>query len=665
MQQTNEMRMLVEELNRYSYAYYVLDNPIVSDKKYDMLYDELKALEKDTGVVLPDSPTQRVGDIILKGFEKYTHKAPLWSLDKAQTIDELKAWDKRNREFVDEYNRTHEDKLPTIEYVASKKFDGLTINLTYDNSYLTTGATRGTGEVGENVTAQVKTINSVPLKVKEDAVFEAHGETIMTKDEFEKYNRTALVPLKNLRNGAAGALRNLNVSETKKRNLSTFFYDIGYTEGNPFETYIEMMKYIKEQGFSVDDYLKVITDVEGMKKEIEYVGSIRDSLNYDIDGVVFVINDIKTRELMGFTNKFPRWGIAYKFEAVEETTTLLDVEWNTGRTGRVTPIAILEPVDICGVTVKRATLNNIDDIKRKNVRVGAEVFIRRSNDVIPEITGVIEETLNNLPEINEPEICPACGHKLEVDGAILFCPNTLSCKPQLIKSISHFCEREAMNIVGVSESTIDTLMKNGIVNNVVDLYRLEQYKEKIISLEGFGKKKYENLISAIEKSKEVNISNFIYALGIYQVGLSTAKKLSKKFNNDIEKILTASISELLEVEDVGNKTAEEIYLYFNNPNNQKMIQELLNNITLKKVELPTNSENIFSGKTIVVTGTLKNFSRVSIKEKLESLGAKVSSSVSKNTSFVLYGVDAGSKYDKALALGVKLVTEEEFLDLLK
>ena len=397
---------LVETLNKHSHNYYVLDNPTISDKEYDKLYDELRELEKSSGIVLPYSPTLRVGDGVLPGFTKYTHKGKLWSLDKAQTSEELIEWDKRNRKLISEYNSTHEDKLPELSYIVTKKFDGLTVNLTYDNNgILSVAATRGTGEVGEEVTGNVKTIKSIPLKIDSSDVFEIHGEAIMTKEAFENYNKDADVPLKNLRNGAAGALRNLNLRETARRNLSAFFYDIGYNEGTPFKTYMEMMDFIKEKGFPVDDYIAKCNTIEEVIDQGKYINDIRSDLNYDIDGIVIAIDDIKTREVFGYTVKFPKWAIALKFEAEEATTEVLDVEWNVGRSGRVAPTAILSPVELAGVTVKRATLNNMDDIMRKVVKIGSRVFVRRSNDVIPEIMGVAEEG-EDAKEITPPEKCP-------------------------------------------------------------------------------------------------------------------------------------------------------------------------------------------------------------------------------------------------------------------
>lgn len=511
------MRELAEELNKYSHEYYVLDNPSVSDKEYDIKYEELSKIEKDTGVVFPYSPTVRVGDTVLPEFQKYTHKAPLWSLDKAHSINEIREWHMRNLRAYNEYNNSHEDKLPKLTYVITKKFDGLTINCTYDsNGILVRAATRGTGIVGEDVTLQAHTIRSIPLKVDNNNVFEVHGEAIMTKEAFDRYNETAEVPLKNLRNGAAGALRNLDVKETARRNLSAFFYDVGYNEGKPFKNYIEMMKFIKKMGLPIDSYIKECSTIEEIEKEINYINSIRSSLNYDIDGAVIVINDMRTRDILGYTIKFPKWAIAYKFEAQEATTKLIDVEWNVGRSGRVTPTAILEPVELAGATIKRATLNNMDDIRRKGIKIGCNVFIRRSNDVIPEIMGVAKETLAGSKEIEPPQYCPYCGTKLVQEGAHYFCENMLSCRPQMVKSIVHFGSREAMNIEGFSEKTAEQLFEKLNIKSIADLYRIK--KEQLLTLDKFGEKKSKNLIDSIEKSKKCDLASFIFALGIPNVG---------------------------------------------------------------------------------------------------------------------------------------------------
>ncbi|NGT11308.1 NAD-dependent DNA ligase LigA [Clostridium perfringens] len=653
---------LVEELNKYAYEYYVLGNSSVTDKDYDKKYYELVDLEKETGYKLPYSPTQRVGDVILPEFKKYTHKARLWSLDKAQTLEEIREWHNRNVKFLEEYNRTSDEELPPLKYILTKKFDGLTINLSYDeNGVLVTGATRGTGAIGEDVTAQVKTIKSIPLKIDCHDFLEIHGEAIMTTEAFEKYNSEAETPLKNLRNGAAGALRNLNVSETAKRNLSAFFYDVGYKEGAPFKTYMEMLNFIKVKGFPMDDYIMECTTLDEIQKEIDYIRDIRFDLNYDIDGLVIAIDDIRTRELLGYTVKFPKWAIAYKFEAQEATTKLLDVEWNVGRSGRVSPTAILEPVELAGVTVKRATLNNMDDIARKGVRLGAEVFVRRSNDVIPEIMGVVPESLEGTKEIEEPKVCPACGAHLVHEGVHIYCENTLGCKPQMVKTIVHFAGREAMNIAGFSEKTAEQLFEKLDIRDISDLYKLEY--EKLLDLDKFGPKKAQNLLDAIEKSKDCTLEAFLYSLGIPNVGVKTAKDLVKRFES-LENLENATFEELVSVQDVGDIVARSIIEFFKEERTLKVINELLSLGVNPHYEKKEVLESPFMGKTVVVTGTLENYSRTSIKEKLESLGAKVSGSVSKKTDFVIAGEAAGSKYDKAKSLGVTILSEEEFENMI-
>lgn len=662
MDKKEKIKELVEQLNNYSYKYYVLDDPSVTDKEYDKIYDELKKLEEETGFVLPYSPTLRVGDIVLDGFEKYTHKAKLWSLDKAQSIEEIIDWHNRNVKFVNDM-RLKGENLPDLKYVLTKKFDGLTINLTYnEEGVMEIAATRGTGNIGENVTAQVKTIKSIPLKIKNNHILEVHGEAVMTQEAFDKYNESAQVPLKNLRNGAAGALRNLNVKETARRNLSAFFYDIGYKEGSPFKTYLEMLNFIKEKGLPMDDYMKVCTTIDEIQEQIDYINSIRFDLNYDIDGLVVAIDDMRTRELMGYTVKFPKWAIAYKFEAQEATTKLLGVEWNVGRSGRLAPTAILESVELAGVTVKRATLNNMDDIARKGVKIGADVFVRRSNDVIPEIMGIVPETLDGAEDIKPPTECPACGSHIILDGAHYFCENTLSCKPQMVKSIVHYACREAMNIAGFSERTAEQLFEKLNIKSISDLYKLKE--EELIGLEKFGPKKAQNLLEAIENSKECELHAFIYALGIPNVGVKTAKDLVSRFKS-IEGLKNATFEELVSVPDVGDIVAQDVMSFFKEEKVLETIDELLALGVNPKFEEVEVTENPFMGKTVVATGSLQNYSRSEIKEKLESLGAKVAGSVSKKTDYVIAGEAAGSKLTKAQELGVKVLSEEEFEEILR
>ena len=660
---------LVNELNEHSKQYYIHDNPIISDKEYDEKYDLLQSLEKETGYVLPYSPTIRIGDELLDEFSKHTHLGPLWSLDKAQSLEEVLSWHERNQKFIEDYNKGEkkEETLPPLKYIVTRKFDGLTVNLTYNsNGVLETAATRGTGRIGENVTKQVKTISSVPLKVEYGRIFEIHGEAMMPKDAFEEYNKKAETPLRNTRNAAAGALRNLDIRETKKRNLTAYFYDVGYKEGEEFKNYREMISFIDDMGFLTDGFFKeadTFVEVEKIIKEIE---EERENLNFDIDGVVVAIDDVKTRNLLGFTVKFPRWAIAYKFEAEETTTTVLDVEWNVGRSGRVNPTAILEPVELVGATIQRATLNNMDDIRRKNVKIGSSVLLRRSNDVIPEILKAVEgESSGEEIEINPPNNCPSCGTKLIEIGAHIFCENTLSCKPQLLKNIVHFASRDAMNIEGLSEKTAEQLFDKLNIKNVSDIYSLKE--EELLTLDFYKEKRANNLLNQIEKSKDVTLHAFIYALGIPNVGISTSRDLETEFKT-LDNIRKASKEDLLKVPDVGEIVALNILDFFRSENIKTEIENLLSKgINIKEIssDEARDISSEFNGKTVVLTGGLEKFTRNEAKEKLLTLGAKVTGSVSKNTDFVVYGKDPGSKYDKAISLNIKTLTEEEFIEKLE
>jgi DNA ligase (NAD+) len=661
------MKELINELNKYSYEYYVLSNPSVSDREFDAKYDELVSLEKETGIILPYSITQRIGNVVLKEFEKHTHKFKCYSMDKAQTLDELKEWDKRNQQFARENN------LPPIQYVVMKKYDGLTINNTYDeNGVLISSATRGTGEIGELITAQTKTIKSIPLRINNNHIVEIHGEALMTKQAFKKYNETAETPLKNLRNGASGAIKNLNTKETAKRNLSAFFYDVGYNEGTPFKTYIEMMKFIEDMGLPVDKEYYLCNSIDEVKAKIDLIESMRQDLDYEIDGAIVSINDIQTRELMGYTIKFPRWAIAYKYEAEETTTTLLDVEFNTGRTGKVTPRAKIEPVELMGVTVKYATLNSMDDIRRKKVKINSEIFIRRSNDVIPEILGVVEDSIDeNTIEILPPTECPSCGSKLIQDGVHYFCPNTINCKPQIVKAIAHFGSREAMNIDGFSEQTAQQFYENGIISSILDLYKLEAKKSEILKLDKMGLKKYNNLIESINNSKTVKLNQFIYALGISGVGKGTSKDLAEHFKT-IDNFLEALSTnyDFTHVKDIGEGTKELLKEWWSPTATIKLVFELLTYINVlneeeKKLNIVVK-DNPFKDAKVYATGSFFNFDKKQIQEKLESLGAEFAGGYSTKLKYLIVGGKKGSgKVQKAIDDNIPVITEDEFLEMIK
>ncbi len=653
-----ELIKIIDDLN---YHYYTMDAPKLSDKEYDELYDELLALEEETAIRKDYSPTRRVGGFILDKFEKHDHLGQLWSLDKSQSIEELKAWDIRVNRLIEDYNNNNEEKLPDPVYILEYKFDGLTINLTYNNGRLVQGATRGNGTTGEGILEQLKTIRSIPLGIDFKGLIEIQGEGLMPLSALEKYNKEAEEPLKNARNAAAGALRNLDTAVTASRNLTGYFYNIGYIEGKSFESHIETIEFLKENKLPVFPYLKAFHSMEEIIKEIEIIEEERHKLDILTDGLVIKINDIRTREVLGYTNRFPRWAIAYKFEAEETSTRLIGVEWNVGRSGKVTPSALLEPVEIGGVTVSRATLNNYDDIERKGVSLNSKVLIRRSNDVIPEILGTLpsdEETF----EIPLPKTCPACGSEIIKDGVHIFCPNSLSCKPQLVKRLVHFASRDAMDIEGFNEKTAEKLLEEIDIRDLPEIYEIK-YKD-LIELEGFKEKKTNNLLSAIERSKEVSLASFIYALGINNVGIKTATDLAHGFKS-LEAIREAKFEELIEVGDIGPIIAESILEFFHDEKILNAVDKLLEEGVRPYYEDLDIEESIFTDKRVVLTGSIEGLSRSDIKNKIEALGAKVTGSVSKNTDFVIVGESPGSKYDRAVELGIEIIDEERLKDILK
>lgn len=649
-----EMDNLIAEIDKLNYHYYTLDDPLLSDGEYDKLYDRLVNLEKETGTVLPYSPTTRVGGAILDKFEKHTHLARLYSMDKAQGDDALLAWYNRIEKFVRDYNLENINKLPEPEFIVELKFDGLTINLTYENQNLIMASTRGNGIIGEEILEQVKTIYSVPLRISYPGKIEVQGEGLMPLSELEKYNEKNEEKLKNARNAAAGALRNLDPKVTKERHLTAFFYNVGYIEEDLFKSDDDIKEFLRENNFKVSKYNFKFKKFEEIIDKIGQIGDNRDKLDVLIDGVTIKVNDMETRRALGYTNKFPRWAVAYKFEAEEISTTLLDVVWNVGRTAKVTPSAILEPVDIGGVTVQRATLNNYDDILRKKVKIGSRVLIRRSNDVIPEILGTLPSE-NVTREIEKPKTCPYCGSHLYQDGVHIFCPNTLSCVPQLVSRLTHFASRDAMNIDGFSEKTIEKLMETVDLKEIPDIYKLRY--EDIIKIEGFKEKRTNNLLRAIEASKSPHLSNFIYALGIPNVGIKTARDLANHFK-DFEKLKKAEEEELITIGDIGNITAEEIVEFFNDERIVSAVDELFELGLSPVYEDEGDLPKPLLDKTIVITGTLE-MPRKELEEKLISLGAKVTGSVSKKTDYVLAGENPGSKYDKAQSLNIKILSLDE------
>lgn len=642
------MKELVALLNRYGYEYYVLDKPTVSDGEYDKLYDELKALEGALGVVLPDSPTQRVGGEPISAFSKHRHIERLYSLDKAVTKDQLLAFTEKVSKIGGSATKF------TVEY----KFDGLTICLTYDNGYFVRATTRGNGEIGEDVTAQVKTIKTFPLTINYKGKVEVKGEAIIRLSVLNEYNKTADEPLKNARNAVAGAIRNLDPKVTEKRKPEIYFYDINYIDSQEIRTQCQAVEFLKENGFKVFDFLKVCDTIEEVQAAIDEVNETRKSLDVLTDGAVIKVDDYSAREELGSTAKFPRWAIAYKFEAEEVTTILREVGWQIGRTGKLTPLGYLDPVELCGATVRKATLNNYGDILRKSITVPCRVLVRRSNEVIPEILGSTENFADSKI-VGKPSICPYCKSALIEVGANLFCPNE-DCKPRVIGAISNFASKDAMNIEGFSEMTASMLYDACHLRRFSDLYRLTF--DDVINLEGFQQKRANNLIESLNDSKKCSLESFIYAIGIDGIGKKTAKDLAKKFKS-LDGLMSASREDLLELNEIGEILADNIYSYFND---EKCVGEIK---SLLALGISPSLEDVvkgatFAGQKVVLTGTLNAFKRSEAQKIIESLGGEVMSSVSKLTTLVVAGAEAGSKLTKAQSLKIKIIDENEFVALI-
>lgn len=642
------MQELVRKLNETAYAYYVLDNPVISDMQWDRLYDELKKLETETGIILPDSPTQKVGGDPLKGFEEHRHITRLWSLDKVQSLEELEAWIQRTEKLAE---------AKDLQYYVEYKFDGLTLNLTYRDGELVQAATRGNGITGEAILPQARTIHSVPRTIPYKGLLEVQGECIMRLSTLEKYNKTAKEPLKNARNAAAGALRNLDPRVTASRHLDAFFYQVGTIENPPYDSQPGMLDFLRKNGFQVSPYLGSSRGREALEACIREIEQSRSRLDWLIDGVVIKVGDYALRERMGYTEKFPRWGVAYKFKAEECVTKLLDVTWELGRTGKLTPLAHLEPVDFYGVTVRKATLNNLGDIQRKDVAIGCNVWIRRSNDVIPEIMGRAGDASEDEKPILKPEFCPACGSKLIERGAHLFCMNRETCRPQAVARLAHFAGREAMDIEGFSEKTAGQLYDQMGIRQPADLYSLTPMD--FLMLEGFKEKKAGNLTEALEKSKHCELDAFLFALGIPNVGRKTARDLAQRFGT-LERLKAADEEALTAIPDIGDVVAASVTEYFSFPENNQMIDRLIAAGVHPK-EMVAASEGAFSGMSIVVTGTLPTLSRKEAEDLIRSRGGNAAGSVSKKTAFVVVGEDAGSKLSKAQSLGIETIDEAELL----
>lgn len=649
MEPAARMRELVDRLNETAQAYYTQGNSPISDMQWDAMYDELAALEKSTGITLEDSPTHRVGGAPLKGFEEHRHITRLWSMDKVQSIGALEDWVRRTEKLA---GRTD------LQYYVEYKFDGLTLNLTYRDGKLVQAATRGNGEVGEAILPQARTVRTVPLSIPYKGLLEVQGECIMRLSVLAEYNKTAKEPLKNARNAAAGALRNQDPAVTASRKLDAFFYQIGTIENPPYDSQPAMLQFLRDNGFPVSPYLGEPKNGEELIACIRHIEEVRDTLDFLIDGVVIKVGDFALRAQMGFTDKFPRWAVAYKFKAEESVTILKKVTWELGRTGKLTPLAHLEPVDFYGVTVRKATLNNWGDIQRKQVAIGAPVWIRRSNDVIPEIMGRVGEPGPDERPIEKPTHCPACGHELEERGAHLFCMNRVSCRPQAVARLSHFASRNAMDIEGFSEKTAGQVYDQMNVRDPADLYSLTM--DQALALEGFKEKKAGNLLAALEKSKDCSLDAFLFALGIPNVGRKTARDLAAAFGT-LEKLEKATEEELVAIPDVGDIVAQSITEFFSFPENMEMIDRLLKaGVHPREAQQQTGS--VLDGLTIVVTGTLPTLSRNEAEEMIRRHGGKAASSVSKKTAFVVAGEAAGSKLTKAQQLGIPVLDEAAFME---
>lgn len=655
MDTEQSMRELIARINEASVKYYTDDAPIMSDAEWDKLYDRLVGMEKQSGIVLPDSPTRRVGGDPLSAFMQHRHLNRLWSLDKVQTEPALRQWFSK----VEQTWQKQAAHQPPLRFALEYKYDGLTLNLTYQKGLLIHAATRGNGLVGEEILPQAMTVRGIPLSIPYQGLMEIHGECIMRLSDFMRYNKTAAEPLKNARNAAAGALRNLDPKVTASRRLSAFFYEIGTIENPPYQDQEGMLDFMRENGFPISPLLCVSENSEDIINKIKEVEKQRDALDFLIDGAVVKITDKQTRLLFGSTDKFPRWAVAYKFEAEENTTTLLSVTWEAGRTGKLTPLGHVSPVDFSGVTVKKATLNNWGDIQRKGLFIGANVWIRRSNDVIPEIMGIVDDGTCGVP-IEKPVFCPSCGSELREIGAHLFCLNRDGCKPQVVARLSHYAGRDAMDIAGFSEKTASLFFDTLSVDEPDALYTLT--KEQLLGLPGFLDKKADNLIEAIQASRECRLDAFLFAIGIPNIGKTTAREIASRLGN-LARVREASVEDLSQIDGVGDVLAQSIHDFFRDPQNIRLIDSLLTLGVRPQDTLEDNEgKDTFKGRTLVVTGTLSVMGREEAEELIRRHGGMVSSSVSRKTSFLVCGEKAGSKLQKAQQLGVPVLDEAAFLE---
>ncbi len=645
-----EYKKSVALLNKYAYHYYVLDDPIATDEEYDALYKKVEEYEKQHPEhILKDSPTQRVGDKVADGFKKAKHLSRMWSLEDVFNHEELLEW----------INRVY--KIDSdVTFYCEPKFDGASLNLIYEEGELKMGITRGDGIEGEEITQNVKTIRTIPLSIAEKSLIEIRGEVVIEKEEFERINQERLKkgepPFANPRNAAAGSLRQLDPKVTASRNLVFLPYGVGVHSLN-FSLLSELMEYIYSLGFKRPPFRAKAKDADEIESIYQKMKQERESYPMMLDGMVVKVNELQKHEELGYTVKYPRFMVAYKFPAVEKVTRIKDIVLQVGRTGVVTPVAVVEPVEIEGAVVERATLHNFDEIERKDIRIGDYVIILRSGDVIPKITKVLKDRRTGAEKkLERPKYCPVCGSELLDEGALIKCQN-LACEARVVNSIIYFASKQCLNIEGLGEKIVEQLYKAGLVKSVLDLYSLRM--EDLLLLEGFKEKKARNLLQAIEASKGSELWRFINALGIEHIGEVASKTIAEHFGLKYKDVAK---EELMELEGFGEEMAES-YVEFMRVNYETVskLEEIIQPRPPQKKE--EASENLFKGKRVVLTGTMSR-PRNEIKEMLESYGAKVSSSVSKKTDYLIYGEDAGSKYDKAVSLGVKTITEEEMMEML-
>jgi len=660
----NRVNKLRELINQYNYQYYVEDESVIPDAEYDRLMQELTAIENESPeLIIDSSPTQRIGAAPLDSFQEIKHEAPMLSLGNAFDKDEMIAFDRRIREKLEQ---------DSVEYVAETKLDGLAISILYEDGQLIRAATRGDGATGEDVTLNVRTIKSIPLSLLDEKYperVEIRGEVFMTHDGFQKLNdkqrQQGEKLFVNPRNAAAGSLRQLDSRVTSERHLSFFAYGVGIVEGGLMpESHAELLSRLKVWGVPVSPETKVMVKLAACFDFYKSIASRRSSLGYDIDGVVFKVNRLDQQDIMGTVSRAPRWAIAYKFPPEEELTEILDIEIQVGRTGALTPVARLKPVFVGGVTVTNATLHNEDELKRKDVRVGDTVIVRRAGDVIPEVLKVVmERRPKNAKIFKMPSNCPICGSDVEREEgeAVIRCSGGLYCSAQQIQAIIHFASRRAMNIDGLGDKLIEQLVEKGLINNVSDLYTLTQVQ--LAELDRMAEKSATNIIAALNNSKETTLDRFLYALGIREVGDATARSLASHFGN-LSAIQSASQETLEEVADVGPIVARHIVTFFLQSHNQEVINDLLAaGVHWPDVEIKTDQP--LQGKTFVITGTLESMKRDEAKQRLLELGAKVTGSVSKKTDYVVAGSEPGSKVEKARQLNVEILDEAGLLSLIK